>query len=101
LGFLWTILINHLRIEWTLNPQYGYGWAVPFLCLYLIWQRMQKAEDVRLREATARQEKQKVESRKQFQLSAFVRLAVSALRAHAPHRRSQPGMAIGQLGLGD
>src|ERR1035437_10249537 len=76
LGFLWTILINHLRIEWTLNPQYGYGWAVPFLCLYLIWQRMQKAEDVRLREATARQEKQKVESRKQFQLSAFVRLAV-------------------------
>ena len=45
LGFLWTILINHLRIEWTLNPQYGYGWAVPFLCLYLIWQRMQKAED--------------------------------------------------------
>ena len=101
LGFLWTILINHLRIEWTLNPQYGYGWAVPFLCLYLIWQRMQKAEDVRLREATARQEKQKVESRKQFQLSAFVRLAVSALRAHAPHRRSQPGMAIGQLGAGD
>src|ERR1035437_3723045 len=45
LGFLWTILINHLRIEWTLNPQYGYGWAVPFLCLYLIWQRMQKTED--------------------------------------------------------
>ena len=63
LGFLWTILINHLRIEWTLNPQYGYGWAVPFLCLYLIWQRMQKPEDVRLREDTARQEKQKVESR--------------------------------------
>src|ERR1019366_2465774 len=73
-----TILINHLRIEWTLNPQYGYGWAVPFLCLYLIWQRMQKAEDVRLCGATTRQEKQKVESRneeaeiqKQKTVSAF------------------------------
>src|SRR5674476_443544 len=71
LGFLWTILINHLRIEWTLNPQYGYGWAVPFLCAFLIWQRMQKPEDVRLREATARQEKLKVESRKQKTVSAF------------------------------
>jgi exosortase len=39
LGWLWLLLINHLRIEWTLNPQYGYGWAVPFLCLYLIWKK--------------------------------------------------------------
>jgi exosortase len=75
LGFLWTILINHLRIEWTLNPQYGYGWAVPFLCLYLIWQRMQKPEDVRLREATARQEKQKAENSFSFQL-LFVLLSL-------------------------
>ena len=42
LGFLWGVLINHLRVEWTLNPQYGYGWAVPFLCLYLVWQQIQK-----------------------------------------------------------
>ncbi len=48
LGWLWLLLINHLRIEWTLNPQYGYGWAVPFLCLYLIWKRIQNA-DCRLR----------------------------------------------------
>jgi len=40
LGFLWAMLINHLRIEWTVNPQYGYGWAVPFLCLYLIWKKL-------------------------------------------------------------
>jgi len=39
LGWLWLLLINHLRIEWTLNPQYGYGWALPFLCLYLIWKK--------------------------------------------------------------
>ena len=39
LAFLWWRLIDHLRVEWTLNPQYGYGWAVPVLCAYLIWQR--------------------------------------------------------------
>ena len=33
------MLINHLRVEWAVNPQYAYGWAVPFLCAYLIWQR--------------------------------------------------------------
>lgn len=37
LGLAWGLLINHLRVEWSLNPQYGYGWAVPFLCLYLVW----------------------------------------------------------------
>ena len=43
LGFLWAHLVNHLRIEWTVNPQYGYGWAVPFLCAYLIWQSISKS----------------------------------------------------------
>jgi len=43
-GFLWFVLVNHLRVEWTVNPQYGYSWAVPFLCLYLAWQRIQKSE---------------------------------------------------------
>lgn len=38
LAFLWWRLIDHLRIEWSLNPQYAYGWAVPFLCLYLLWE---------------------------------------------------------------
>jgi exosortase len=36
---LWGVLIDHLRLEWTVNPQYTYGWAVPLLCLYLIWQK--------------------------------------------------------------
>ena len=39
-GFLWLVLINQLRVEWANNPQYAYGWAVPFLCLYLLWQRL-------------------------------------------------------------
>lgn len=40
-AFLWFRLIDHLRGEWSVNPQYAYGWAVPFLCLYLLWKRRQ------------------------------------------------------------
>src|ERR1700755_2272836 len=39
LAFLWLEVINQLRPEWSLNPQYGYGWAVPFLALYLFRSR--------------------------------------------------------------
>jgi exosortase len=38
-GLLWFKVVNHLKAEWSLNPQYGYGWAVPFLALFLLWQR--------------------------------------------------------------
>ncbi len=37
---LWLPLIDGLRVEWSVNPQYGYGWAVPFLCCYLGWLRL-------------------------------------------------------------
>lgn len=37
LALLWWRLIDHLRIEWSINPQYAYGWAVPFLSLLLGW----------------------------------------------------------------
>ena len=43
LAYLWFVLINDLRIEWTVNPQYSYGWAVPFLCLFILWQRLRKS----------------------------------------------------------
>jgi hypothetical protein len=39
LGWLWFRLIDNLRVEWSSNPQYGYGWVVPFLCVGLICQR--------------------------------------------------------------
>jgi len=42
LVWLWFVLINDLRVEWTVNPQYSYGWAVPFLCAFLLWQKFQK-----------------------------------------------------------
>jgi len=40
LAWIWWRVIDHLRLEWSLNPQYGYGWAVPVLCVYLIWRRL-------------------------------------------------------------
>ncbi len=46
LGFLWAMLINLLRVEWTVNPQYGYGWAVPFLCVYLIWKNFGSTSEI-------------------------------------------------------
>jgi exosortase len=39
LGFLWLEVVRHLKSEWSFNPQYGYGWSVPFLALYLLWKR--------------------------------------------------------------
>ena len=44
IAFLWYRLIAHLSVEWSANTQYAYGWAVPFLCLYLLWNRIQKSE---------------------------------------------------------
>jgi exosortase len=38
-AYLLFSLINELRVEWTLNEQYHYGWAVPFLAGFLFWRR--------------------------------------------------------------
>ena len=38
-GALWFLAINQLRVEWGINPQYAYGWTVPFLALYLFLER--------------------------------------------------------------
>jgi exosortase len=46
-GLLWFWLFLHLHSEWTLNSQYNYGWAVPFLGLllfYFRWQRRPAAQ---------------------------------------------------------
>lgn len=46
-GVLWLWLFSHLHNEWTLNPQYNYGWAVPFfagLIFFLRWQRRPKPD---------------------------------------------------------
>ena len=35
----WLVLVNYLRLEWSANAQYAYGFVVPFLVLYLVAQR--------------------------------------------------------------
>ena len=39
---LWCILIRHLSVEWSFNPQYNYGWAVPIMCLFLAWRELRQ-----------------------------------------------------------
>src|SRR4030081_3130400 len=39
----WIALSSRLRFDWSINPQYSYGWAVPLLAAYLFWQRWQSA----------------------------------------------------------
>jgi exosortase len=39
LGLLWFELIDHLKTEWSYNPQYHYAWSVPMLALYLLLRR--------------------------------------------------------------
>jgi exosortase len=40
-GLLWLWLFANLQVEWTLNPQYNYGWGVPILALFLFYFRWQ------------------------------------------------------------
>ncbi|MEY2497381.1 MAG: hypothetical protein QOD12_937 [Verrucomicrobiota bacterium] len=40
---VWVELISRLRFEWSINPQYAYGWTVPFLAAYLFWRRSENA----------------------------------------------------------
>jgi exosortase len=39
LGLVWFEILLHLRAEWSYDPQYNYGWSVPFLVLFLLWRR--------------------------------------------------------------
>ena len=39
LGILWLLIFNQQRLEWSVNVVYSYGWAVPFLALYLLYER--------------------------------------------------------------
>lgn len=39
LGGFWLIVVRMLSPQWSVYAQYNYGWAVPFLCAYLLWQR--------------------------------------------------------------
>jgi exosortase len=38
-ALLWFQVVHHLKAEWNANPQYAYGWVVPFVALFFIWKR--------------------------------------------------------------
>jgi exosortase len=42
-ALLWLEVISRLRLEWSINPQYGYGWTVPLLAAYIFWRRCETA----------------------------------------------------------
>ncbi|MCX6896412.1 MAG: archaeosortase/exosortase family protein, partial [Verrucomicrobia bacterium] len=48
LGAYWTLVIYQLGAQWSAYEQYNYGWAVPFLCLFLLWERIRN-EDGKLK----------------------------------------------------
>lgn len=35
----WLLFFNEIRGEWQVNPQYNYGYVVPFLGAVLFWRR--------------------------------------------------------------
>ena len=42
-ALVWLEVVSRLRFEWSVNPQYGYGWAVPILAAYIFYRRWQNA----------------------------------------------------------
>ncbi len=65
LAYLWFRLINNLRLEWTTDPQYGYGLLVPFLCLGLLVRRWHAFSEIGDRRSEIGGENQKSEIRNQ------------------------------------
>lgn len=39
LAAMWLLVFNQQRLDWTVNPTYAYGWAVPLLAGYLFYER--------------------------------------------------------------
>jgi len=37
-ALLWAGLVRNLSVVWSTNPQYAYGWTVPALALFLLWE---------------------------------------------------------------
>lgn len=52
-ALFWLLIFNQQRLEWTVNAVYSYGWAVPFLALFLFWERWQRRPQVLGRSAPA------------------------------------------------
>ena len=51
---LWGPLLGRLSHSWRVEPDQAYGWAVPFLVIYLLWERSQTCPENRELSATGR-----------------------------------------------
>ena len=51
LAALWLPILHLLSPQWSIYEQYSYGWAVPLLCLYLVWQRRRTQENAEISKA--------------------------------------------------
>jgi exosortase len=45
IAFFWLLLFIRIHTEWIVNDLYAYGWAVPFLALYLFAERWRDRPD--------------------------------------------------------
>ncbi|HUD46574.1 MAG TPA: exosortase/archaeosortase family protein [Candidatus Baltobacteraceae bacterium] len=84
LGYLWYSVIDQLRGEWTVNPQYSYGWVVPFLCVGLLLRRLQTCPDLKRRDTETRSQTSEVVW---FALLAFLWLPTRLVEEANPEWR--------------
>ena len=113
LAYLWFRLVNNLRLEWTTNPQYGYGLLVPFLCLGLIIRRWVSFTEVG--KPAAKSEEQRVKSTERVAvvllligMLAFLYLPTRLIEAATPEWRpiqwalgiEAAGLTLGAIYLG-
>jgi len=56
----WALLIHQLGAQWSVYVQYRYGWAVPLLCAYLLWQRVRRGSPLRLERFPRLRERERV-----------------------------------------
>ncbi len=98
LGYLWLRLIDDLRVDWTTNPQYSYGWVVPFLCLGLLLRRWQSAPAGFRGKASIGQSQWRVVTL--FALLAFLYLPTRLVEGATPEWRPvQWALACEAIGL--
>jgi len=45
LAYLWFLVFDSVRLEWTTNPQYSYGWFVPILMIGLLLKNWQSGKN--------------------------------------------------------
>lgn len=108
IGYFWFRLINNLRLEWGTNPQYGYGWLVPLLCLGLLARRWQASPEIRSQKSEVGDQKSDLRPLPSdlwppvfaFALLAFLYLPTRLVEAATPEWRPiQWALGVEAVGL--